>query len=42
MTELKLAPGTYTVEIRNTTFEPYRESIDVQSAANVKIKHRFQ
>ena len=42
MTELKLAPGKYTVEIRNTTFEPYRESIDVQNATNVKIKHRFQ
>ena len=42
MTELKLAPGKYTIEIRNTTFEPYRESIDVQSATNVKIKHRFQ
>ena len=42
MTELRLAPGKYTVEIRNTTFEPYRESIDVQNATNVKIKHRFQ
>jgi len=42
MTELKLAPGKYTVEIRNTTFEPYRESIDVQNATNIKIKHRFQ
>ncbi len=42
MTELRLAPGKYTIEIRNTTFEPYRESIDVGDASNVKIRHRFQ
>jgi hypothetical protein len=40
--ELKLAPGKYTVEIRNTTFEPYRESIDVRDGSSVKIRHRFQ
>jgi hypothetical protein len=42
MTELRLAPGKYTIEIRNTTFEPHRENIDVQSATNVRIRHRFQ
>jgi serine/threonine-protein kinase len=42
MTELKLAPGRYAIEIRNTTFEPYHENIDVQNSTNVKIKHRFQ
>ncbi|MEP7329636.1 MAG: serine/threonine-protein kinase, partial [Betaproteobacteria bacterium] len=34
MVELKLAPGKYDVEIRNSTFEPYRENIDLRSSAN--------
>ena len=42
MTELKLAPGKYSVEIRNSTFDAYREDIDVRNGSNVKIKHRFQ
>jgi eukaryotic-like serine/threonine-protein kinase len=42
MTELKLAPGKYSVEIRNTTFDAYIENIDVRNGSNVKIKHRFQ
>ncbi|MEO8751655.1 MAG: protein kinase [Casimicrobiaceae bacterium] len=42
MTELRLAPGKYTIEIRNATSEPYRESIDLRDASNVTIRHRFQ
>jgi hypothetical protein len=42
MTELRLPPGTYTIEIRNSTFRPYRESVDLRGASNAKLKHKFQ
>ena len=42
MKELKLAPGKYMVEIRNTTFQPYRVSIDLRTAAQAKVDHRFR
>ena len=43
LTELKLAPGRHTVEIRNSTFVPYAETVDLKGeTATVKIKHRFR
>ena len=42
LAELKLAPGKYTIEIRNTTFEPYRQSVELRDGSSVKIRHRFQ
>jgi hypothetical protein len=42
LTELNLSPGTYTIEIRNTTFRPYRESVDLRTTADAKLKHKFQ
>jgi hypothetical protein len=42
LAELNLAPGTYTIEIRNTTFRPYRERLDLRNATDAKLKHRFQ
>jgi serine/threonine-protein kinase len=41
LTELKLAPGKYVVEIRNTTFPAYRETIDLNQSG-VRIRHKFQ
>jgi class 3 adenylate cyclase len=38
----KLAPGTYRIEVKNTTFTPYTVSVEVKSQENVSIKHRFQ
>ncbi len=38
----KLAPGTYKVEIKNTTFTPYILNIEVKSREEVSIKHKFQ
>jgi class 3 adenylate cyclase len=38
----KLAPGTYRVEIKNTTFPPYVTTVDVTSKETVSVKHRFQ
>jgi len=42
LTELKLAPGSYVIEIRNTTFPPYRTTVDLQTQAAARIRHKFQ
>ncbi len=42
LTELRLAPGRYTVEIRNTSFPVYRTIVDLRERKYVKIRHRFQ
>ena len=42
MKELTLTPGIYAIEIRNSTFPPYRESIDLRSSTKAKITHKFQ
>ncbi len=42
MKSLKLAPGKYRVEIRNTTFAAHVENIDVKSRDELTIRHRFQ
>lgn len=39
---LKLAPGKYKIEIRNTTFAAHAESIEVKSRDELTIRHRFQ
>ncbi|MBK6981009.1 MAG: PEGA domain-containing protein [Betaproteobacteria bacterium] len=39
---LKLAPGKYKVEVRNTTFAAHVENIEVKSRDEVTIRHRFQ
>jgi class 3 adenylate cyclase len=38
----KLAPGTYRVEIKNTTFSSYVTTVEVTSKETVSVKHRFQ
>ena len=42
LTEIKVAPGKHTIEIRNAAFAPYRQTIDVSANASMKIKHKFQ
>jgi len=39
---LKLAPGKYKIEIRNTTFPVHVENVDVKSRDELTIRHRFQ
>ncbi|MFO1412903.1 MAG: protein kinase [Burkholderiales bacterium] len=41
LTELRLPPGKHTVEIRNSTFPPYTEAVDVPPGGEVRIKHKF-
>lgn len=38
----KLAPGTYRVEIKNTTFPSHVTTVEVTSKETVSVKHRFQ
>jgi hypothetical protein len=42
MKSLKLAPGKYKIEIKNTTFAVHVENIDVKSRDELTIRHRFQ
>jgi serine/threonine-protein kinase len=42
LTELNLAPGRHTIEIRNSAFAPHSETIDVLADASVRIKHKFE
>jgi serine/threonine-protein kinase len=41
LTELSLPPGTYAVEVRNTTFAPMRRTIEVGVDSAIRIKHKF-
>jgi len=42
MTELKLPAGTYKVEIRNTSFAPHAQTIELDAEATLRIKHKFR
>ncbi|NDP43585.1 MAG: PEGA domain-containing protein [Aromatoleum sp.] len=42
LTEIKLAPGRHTIEIRNTTLEPHAETVEMKADETLKIKHKFQ
>jgi hypothetical protein len=37
-----VAPGTYRVEVRNSTLTPYRVDVNVGSGDTRRIKHRFE
>ena len=41
LTELQVVPGSHEIEIRNTTFRPYREVFRVKPGGTIKIKHKF-
>ncbi len=42
MKTLKLEPGKYKIEIRNTTFPPHVENFDLKSRDEVTVRHKFQ
>ena len=42
LTEIKLAPGQHTIEVRNGSFQPYRQSISLAANASLRIKHKFE
>jgi serine/threonine-protein kinase len=39
---LELAPGSHTVEIRNSTFPAHVARVEVKAGEAVKIQHRFR
>lgn len=42
LTELRLPPGKYAVEIRNATFPPFRTTVELRAQESVKLRHKFQ
>ena len=40
--EIRVAPGKHVVEFRNSTFPPFRETVDVPADGAVRVKHKFQ
>jgi len=42
MKSLKLEPGKYKVEVRNTTFTPHVENLDLKARDEVTVRHKFQ
>jgi len=42
MKALKLEPGKYKVEVRNTTFPVYAESLELKARDEVTVRHKFQ
>lgn len=41
LAELHVTPGKHQIEIRNTTFQVYRQTIRVKAGEKIKIKHKF-
>jgi class 3 adenylate cyclase len=39
---IKLEPGKYKIEIRNTTFTPFVQSVDLKARDETTLKHKFQ
>jgi hypothetical protein len=39
---LKLDPGKYRIEIRNTTFPSHVENLDLKARDEVTVRHKFQ
>jgi predicted Ser/Thr protein kinase len=42
ITEIKLVPGKHVIEIRNASFAPYADTVNLEANAYLKIKHRFR
>jgi eukaryotic-like serine/threonine-protein kinase len=40
--QIELAPGKYTIEIKNTIFPTRSQSVEVNANARLKIKHKFK
>lgn len=41
LTKLQVPAGAHTVEIRNTTFPTYRQSINIKTGEKINISHKF-
>jgi class 3 adenylate cyclase len=41
LNSLQMAPGKHQIEIRNTTFPPYLQTVELKPGEQFKIKHKF-
>ena len=39
---ISIKPGKHSVELRNTSFPTYIETVDLKSGAEVSVRHRFR
>jgi class 3 adenylate cyclase len=39
---IKLDPGKYRIEVRNTTFPPHVESLELKARDEITVRHKFQ
>jgi class 3 adenylate cyclase len=42
MKSLKLDPGKYRIEVKNTTFTTHAENLDLKSRDEITVRHKFQ
>jgi hypothetical protein len=42
LTEIRVAPGQHTIEIRNTNYKPYTQTVQLVAATRLRIQHKFQ
>ena len=42
MKSIKLEPGKYKIEVRNTTFPPHTENYDLKARDEITVRHKFQ
>lgn len=40
--EIKLSPGKHQIEIKNTDFPSYRQTVELEAGASNKIQHKFK
>ena len=38
----KLPPGNYRIEVRNTSFTPFKQNIEIKPKEELNVKHKFQ
>jgi hypothetical protein len=42
LNRLPVAPGKHQIEIRNTTFSPYQQTVNLKPGEQLRIKHKFR
>lgn len=42
LNELRLPPGKYEIEIRNSSFIPLRRQVNIAASSTLRIKHKFE
>jgi hypothetical protein len=42
MKSIKLEPGKYKIEVRNTTFPVHTETLDLKARDEITVRHKFQ